>query len=205
MSDLQCPARIFVARHGEAAYESPLLSDAGGWLTALGRRQSRQLADSLAGERLARVFTSDLARAVQTGEVVAGQLGTDVVVREGLREFSVGEHAGADMDPDPFAPTFTSWLAGDLDARIAGGESGAEVVARVEAALSEVADSHRGEAVLVVSHGGAICLAVPVLARNLDAAHARELPLPNCGLVALEADADGWVVRSWDGRPVDAR
>ena len=41
MSDLQCPARVFVARHGEAAYESALLSDAGGWLTPLGRLQAR--------------------------------------------------------------------------------------------------------------------------------------------------------------------
>ena len=37
MSDLQCAARVFVARHGEAVYESELLSDAGGWLTPLGR------------------------------------------------------------------------------------------------------------------------------------------------------------------------
>lgn len=37
MTDLQCAARLFVARHGEADYESELLSDAGGWLTARSR------------------------------------------------------------------------------------------------------------------------------------------------------------------------
>ena len=204
MSDLQCAARIFVARHGEADYESPLLSDAGGWLTPLGRMQSRDLAEDLAGERIARVWTSDMSRAVQTGEVVAARLGVDVVVRRGLREFGVGDHAGtaADAVPDPFAETFASWLAGDLDARIAGGESGREVVDRFAAVLSEIADTHRGESVLVVSHGGAICLAVPCLVRNLDPAHARDLPLPNSAVVALEADADGWVARSWNGEPL---
>ena len=30
----------------------------------------------------------------------------------------------------------------------------------------------------------------------------RELPLPDCGVVALEGDADGWVVRSWAGTPL---
>jgi probable phosphoglycerate mutase len=199
MSDLQCAARIFVARHGEADYESPLLSDAGGWLTRRGREQSRALGESLTGERIARVWTSDMARAVQTGEIVAGRLGTDVVVRGGLREFGVGDAAGTTGDPDPFAATFAAWLEGDLAARIPGGESGREVAERYEAVLDEIADSHRGESVLVVSHGGVMCLALSVLARNLAPDHARELPMPNCGVVALEADADGWVARSWAG------
>ena len=202
MGDLQCAARIFVARHGEADYESELLSDAGGWLSPLGRQQSRELADRVEGERIARVWTSDLSRAVQTGEIVAARTGVDVTVRTGLREFGVGDAAGTTGDPDPFASTFAAWLGGDLSARIPGGESGLEVVARYEAVLEEVADAHRGESVLVVSHGGVMCLVLPLLARNLAPDHTRDLPLPNCGVVALEADADGWVARSWAGRPL---
>ena len=202
MGDLQCAARVFVARHGEAAYESELLSDAGGWLTTLGRDQARALAQSMAGERIARVWTSDMARAVQTGEIVAGGLGVDVVVRKGLREFGVGHAAGTNGDPDPFAATFAAWLDGDLTARIPGAESGTEVVERYEAVLDEIADQHRGEAVLVISHGGVMCLALSALARNLTPSHSRDVPLPNCGVVAVEADADGWVARSWVGTPL---
>lgn len=199
MADLQCAARVFVARHGEAAYENELLSDAGGWLTPLGRQQARDLAESLAGERVARVWTSDMARAVQTGEIVAGRLGVDVVVRTGLREFGVGAATGSTGDPDPFASTFSAWLDGDLAARIPGAESGEEVVERYAAVLAEIADEHRGEAALVVGHGGAMCLALSALARNLAMSHSRDLPLPPCGVVALAADADGWVARSWAG------
>lgn len=199
MADLQCAARVLVARHGEAAYESELLSDAGGWLTPLGRAQARELAESLRGQRVARVWTSDMARAVQTGEIVAGVLGTDVVVRTGLREFGVGDARGTTGVPDPFAATFAAWLDGDLAARVPGGESGEEVVTRYRAVLEEVADSHRGEAALVVSHGGVMCLALSALALNLAPSHARDLPMPHCGLVAMEADADGWVARSWVG------
>lgn len=202
MSDLQCAARVFVARHGEADYESDLLSDAGGWLTPLGREQARGLAESMAGERIARVWTSDMARAVQTGEIVAARLGTDVVVRTGLREFGVGDAAGTTGEPDPFAQTFASWLDGDLTARIPGAESGHDVVERYRAVLDEIADSHRGESVLVVSHGGVMCMALSALARNLSLSHSRDLPMPHCGVVAAEADADGWVARSWAGRPV---
>jgi probable phosphoglycerate mutase len=202
MGDLQCAARVFVARHGEAVYESELLSDAGGWLSPLGRDQARALAESMAGERIARVWTSDMARAVQTGEIVAARLGVDVMVRTGLREFGVGHAAGTNGDPDPFAETFSAWLDGDLTARIPGAESGAEVVERYEAVLDEIADQHRGEAVLVISHGGVMCTALSALARNLALSHSRGLPLPNCGVVAVEADADGWIARSWAGRPV---
>lgn len=202
MGDLQCAARVFVARHGEALYESELLSDAGGWLSPVGRDQARALAESMAGERIAGVWTSDMARAVQTAEIVAGRLDVDVVVRKGLREFGVGHAAGTTGDPDPFAATFAAWLDGDLTARIPGAESGAEVVERYEAVLDEIADQHRGEAVLVISHGGVMCVALSALARNLAPSHSRDLPLPTCGIVAMEVDADGWVARSWVGRPL---
>ena len=202
MTDLQCAARVFVARHGEALYESELLSDAGGWLSPLGRRQAKDLAATLAPERITRVWASDMARAVQTAEIVAGVLGVDVVVRTGLREFGVGSAAGTTGVPDPFATTFASWLDGDLAARIPGGESGGDVVERCTAVLDEIADEHRGESVLVVSHGGVMCMVLAALARNLRPAHGRERPMPHCGVVSLEADADGWTCRSWAGTPL---
>ena len=203
MTDLQCAARVFVARHGEALYESELLSDAGGWLSPQGRRQATELAATLGPERIARVWVSDMSRAVQTAEIVAGILGVDVVVRRGLREFGVGDAAGTTGDPDPFAATFAAWLDGDLAARIPGGESGEEVVGRYAAVLDEVADEHRGESALVVSHGGVMSMALSVVARNLAASHGKERPMPTCGVVALEADADGWICRSWAGTPVE--
>ena len=89
---------------------------------------------------------------------------------QGRREQAsgVGDAAGTTGDPDPFASTFAAWLDGDLSARIPGGESGVEVVARYREVLDEVADAHRGESVLVVSHGGVMCLALAVLAAAMD-------------------------------------
>ena len=65
-------------------------------------------------------------------------LGVDVVVRQGLREYGASVYTG---DPEGFE---------DVEARMRG-------------VLQEVADEHRGEAVLVVSHAGAILAAVPPL------------------------------------------
>lgn len=197
MSSLHCPARVLVARHGEAEYETDVCSDDGGSLTPLGRKQARELAASLAGERVARVWTSPLSRAVQTAEIAAAALGVDVVVREGLREYGVGALAGTSMsDKEYFQGVFRAWVDGDDEAAIPGGERVRDVVARVRAVLEEVADEHRGEAALVVSHGGAILATLPQLA-GLPRSRGAGVTLPNGGILGLEADADGWrLVRS---------
>jgi len=125
-----------------------------------------------------------------------------VTVREGLREFSVGSHAGQPAEPDPFRPVFDDWLDGRLGAQIPGGETGDQVVERMRDVLLEAADRHRGEAVLVVSHGGAVCTAVPNLARNIHRRFPVGHPLGNCAVVELAIDADGWVARRWAGEDV---
>lgn len=188
---------MFVARHGEAEYESDLISDDGGSLTRLGRSQARDLAESLSGERVARVWTSPMSRAVQTAEIVAARLGVDVVVREGLREYGVGAWAGTDVDERAvMGAVFEAWMGGDADATVPEGERIADLVARVAGAVEEAADQHRGEAILVISHGGAILGAVPALV-GLPAAAVRDVTLRNCGVLELAVDADGWRLVRW--------
>lgn len=189
MTALQCATTMVVARHGEAEYEAPTWAEEGGSLTHRGRRQAVELAESLATRRVAHVWTSTLARAVQTGEIVAAKLGVGVTTRLGLREFDMGDHRGVPLEEDPFLETYGRWLAGHLDERVPGAESGREVADRVATVLREIADLHPGETVLVVSHGGAIGVGVPNIAR-MDATQRR---LDNCDTVEVLADADGWV------------
>jgi broad specificity phosphatase PhoE len=76
---------------------------------------------------------------------------------------------------------------------VPGGECGQDIVTRMRAVLHEIADAHRGETVLAVTHGGVLRLAVPALAR-MDVAPRRT---ENCDTVEVEIDADDWVCRSW--------
>jgi 2,3-bisphosphoglycerate-dependent phosphoglycerate mutase len=193
--------RVLVARHAAAEYENDLLTDDGGSLTVAGRAQAMELGDNLEGEGIVHVWTSSLARAVQTAELAATALVCSVTVREGLREFGVGAHAGQPLAPDPLGPTFLKWLDGDLDARIEGGESGNEIAARVAAVLNEVAAAHPGGTVLVLSHGGSMGVGLPALAANLEQDFPKDHPIPNCGVVELEhddeGDGDGWRAVRW--------
>lgn len=194
VSTLQCATSVVLARPGEAKYESSTWTDEGGSLTRLGREQSGALADHLAGRRIAHVWTSTLARAVQTGEIIAATLGVDVSTRSGLREFDVGDFLSVPRAQDPFASTYALWLGGDDTARVPGGESGSEVIARMHETLTEISDIHRGETVLVISHGGALRLAVSALTRMTGIEPAR---LTHCGTVEIEMDSDDWVCRAW--------
>jgi broad specificity phosphatase PhoE len=197
MTALQCATTLVIARHGEAEYEASEWAEEGGSLTIRGRKQAADLAEELASRRIAHVWTSTLARAVQTGEMVAARLGIGVTTRIGLREFDVGVHRGVPLEEDPFVATYTRWMEGHLDERVPGGESGQEIADRFGDVLREIADAHPGETVLVVSHGGAIGLGVPAIAR-MDAP--RRL-LGNCDTVEVLADADGWVCTLYGADP----
>jgi probable phosphoglycerate mutase len=192
VSDLHCPARIVVARHGQTEYETPEMNASGGSLTALGREQARALGERLRPERVAAVVSSELSRAVQTAEIAAGVLGLPVRVREGLHEFPAGDYLGRPFDADFFDPIFSSWLAGDLSPGVPGGETGEQTAGRVLAVLDDVADQFRGETVLVVSHGGVILALWGRIAPGSPLAPVDPEDVPNGASYVFERDADGW-------------
>lgn len=198
MTDRADAATILVARHGDAEYETHHWADEGGSLTEEGRAQAAGLADRLADRHVAHVWTSTYARAVQTAEIVAARLGVKVTTREGLREFSVGSLAGLRAE-DPFADTFRAWIDGDLDRRLPGGETGAELRLRMHHVLHEIAERHRGETVLAISHGGLMRLTLPLILTGEPADPPSRLA--NCAMVELEVDGHQWACLRWPPAP----
>jgi len=80
--------RVFLVRHGIAADAAPGQPDESRPLTAKGRRRFRRTAQAFArlGERVDKLITSPLVRAVQTAEILARALRQDEVgVLEELR------------------------------------------------------------------------------------------------------------------------
>ena len=198
MSDLQCPATLLIARHGDAGYPvHGMVSDNGGWLTDLGRVQVGELAETLLSRRIAAVYSSRMKRAVESADLATARLGVEQFVVDGLQELPVGGLAGiSDRDPRTHQ-VYDAWLRGDLDARCPGAEDGHAVVRRFAKALEEVADTHRGETVLVFTHSGVMSLVIPRLAVNVPNDPAAQRFLPHCAPVEVEVDADGWRVIAW--------
>lgn len=200
MSTLSCPTTVLLARHARAEYVETWFSDEGGWLGAEGRVQAAALAEAMRRRRVARVWSSDTARAVQTAELVAAAVpvtgATPVLTRRTLREVDAGDLHGQPFDIARLHEVTDRWFAGDLAARFPGGESGDDVVRRYIDALAAISDEHRGETVLVVAHQTAASIVLPLLTGEaLPQGRAHELA---CGRFAeVRGDADGWSLVSW--------
>jgi len=152
--------RLLLARHGETEWN--VLGRMQGHtdipLNETGRAQARALAASVAGTGIAAIVTSDLARARETGEIVAAILGLGVPLLEpALRERRFGVFEGLTRD-ECAAQHPEAWQA--WQART-GGPPGCEprelAIARVAEALARLA-AVEGGPLLVVSHGGVMRL-----------------------------------------------
>lgn len=157
---------LWLVRHADA-YDGLSLDGSGTGsnfdpgLSERGVRQAQALADRLSCVGITAVYSSGIRRAVETAGVVAGVIGCEHRVREGLREvgFSFGsspsggrpeERLQALLDALERFRATRSWSAfGDAEPMDA-------VRQRVNAELRAIAASHPGERVAVISHGGAI-------------------------------------------------
>ena len=167
-------SRLLLVRHGESTWnaEHRLQGQADPPLSPLGREQTAALLPFL-DEIPARRLSSDLTRAVQTAELLGlGGAPTD----QRWREIDIGDWAGHTLDElDP--ADVAAWQRGELPPPNA--ETFAELQARVAAAVDEL----RGEAVIVVTHGGCVRAATA----HLTGADPRRLAPPaNASLTVIE-------------------
>ena len=200
--------RVVVVRHGQSEGNV-----AGVWtsartgspLTDLGLEQARGLGWRLVDVAASAVYASPLVRAQQTAAEIGEVLGLPVRTLEGVEEMHVGVHEGAHDDTiGPVALDVFGrwWRDGDLSARFEGGETGHEIASRVRASLEKVVAEHPGETVVVVSHGGAMAVALTEMSDNLGAEFVSQHILANCEAVVVTHDDGTWRCESWAGIPL---
>jgi broad specificity phosphatase PhoE len=177
---------LILARHGETDWnrENRFQGHADPPLNAAGRAQSVELAEALADEPIARVYTSPLRRARETAELVAERLGVEVEPLEALCEIDVGSWMGLTRDEvaERFPEGYASWLE-RAPHGFEDGETYEELAARVLPALRTLAEVHPSATLLVVTHGGPSRV-VQAHAAGIDYAEARrrETVLANCAV-----------------------
>jgi broad specificity phosphatase PhoE len=183
---------LLLVRHGETDWnrEGRWQGHSDTHLNELGREQAARLAGEVDG--VDAIYSSDLARARETADVIARRLGLDVRVDERLRERSFGAWEGktAPEIEAEFRDAHARWLAGEGPGAD-DAEPFAEFGARVQGFVRDVLARHPGETVLVVAHGGSIRV-IHALAGGLDYVRDhRSIPrVPNC-TVAKYAARDG--------------
>lgn len=152
------PTKICVTRHGETDWNIAQILQ--GWidvpLNETGRRQARELAQSLADAGFSAIVSSPLRRALETAEIIAETWRLPPpVLHEGLKERYFGEVQGM---PKSALSVSHPGLHREIErrnpaARFDDGESLDHFADRVLGALVDIGHTHRGTRVLAITHG----------------------------------------------------
>ena len=200
------PTRVFLLRHGQTAWnvELRLQGQLDVALDAVGQRQVAQLAQALAGEELAAIYSSDLQRAHDTALALAslsGVPGLRVTKDVALRERGFGRLEGltyAEVE-ELWPDDALRWRRREPDFGPGGGETLRVFYERSVAAVTRLAQPHAGQTIAVVAHGGVLdCLYRS--ASGIDLGAARTWQLANATVNRLLFTGERFVVVGWDDR-----
>jgi broad specificity phosphatase PhoE len=130
-----------------------------------GREQAERVAESLATEKIAAIFSSDLKRAWDTASIIGRKLGLEPRVDLRLRELHFGDWEGLTR-AEISARHPIDWQAWEAGSAITppSGESIDSLTERLSACLRDVRQYSADEALILVGHRGTfralICLAL---------------------------------------------
>ena len=189
---------VFVIRHAQTAWnlERRFQGQLDVPLSAEGETQAASVADWLNSQHLhfASIYTSDLLRARQTAGPIGERLELEPRPVEALREIHAGEWQGLlTVEIEQRYPgQMVRWHREPHQFRIPGGETIPEVQARVVTWYGEAIRAHRGESIVVVSHGLAIrTLLVALNGWDLaDADAMKAAAMGNTGVAVILSDHD---------------
>lgn len=173
--------RIALVRHGETDWNRAhrVQGHTNIPLNDEGRLQARRTAETLRTQRWDAVYSSPLARAGETAQIIADTVGlaAPTIVDE-LIERAYGEAEGL--------------TRAELDARypsdVLGREPRADAAARAVRALTSIAREHPGGDVLVVSHGGLIRAVLTHLAPADGDHHTEPIPTGSAHSLVFKDD-----------------
>ena len=185
--------RLHLVRHGETAYnrDGLGLGRADPALTDRGLRQTAAAVEQLAGEPVDRILTSPLTRAATIARGLAERTGAPLSVREELTEMDVGEteHLPFREMGERFPGFIEAWRAPDpSDVVMPGGESLAQVAARLEPLVAELLTLPDDIAAVVVSHNFVLRLLIcRLLGLEIAAFRAFSVDLASISTLSLRA------------------
>lgn len=194
--------RLLLVRHGETE-----LNREGRWqgsrsdppLNAAGAEQSRVVAAALAELPVRALYASALRRARETAAAIGGVLGLETRIEPDLREMDHGDWEGLTRGEilARWPLEFAAFESDPVHVRRPGGDSYGDLAARIWPLLEALADRHRGEQIVIVSHGGPIRL---ILSRILEVplTERERFGVTNARWFAVESSGTAWRMAAGD-------
>jgi len=195
---------LLLVRHGESAaakVDEPFaMVDGQGdpELHPEGRVQAAKLAERLADEPIDAIYVTTLRRTVETAAPLAAARGIQPQVEPDLREVHLGEWEGGGVfrknitERHPIAVRMIEEQRWDV---IPGAEPADAFSARVRDAINRLAEKHRDQTVVVVTHGGVIGQILS------DATGSRPFAFggaDNASISHLVVTGDRWILRRYN-------
>lgn len=195
------PTRLIALRHGRTAWnaETRIQGQLDAPLDDVGRWQARRLAEALAGEPIAAIYSSDLQRALHTAQALAHSTGAPLHTDVRLRERGFGRFEGrtyAEIEAT-WPDDALRWRKREVDFQPGGGEALTPFFARCVSTVCELAAAHPGQNIAIVAHGGVLdCLYRAAVGVDLNAP--RSWLLGNASINRLLFNGEGLGLVGWN-------
>ncbi len=153
------PTRVLFVRHGKTPTTGAVLPGRapGLHLADEGVRQAEAAAERIAGlKKVDAVYASPLERTRETAAPIGKALGLRVKVDKGLLEADFGDWTGAELKELRKLREWKAVQGAPSAFRFPGGESFAEMQARIVGATRRLVAAHPGGTIVLVSHADPI-------------------------------------------------
>jgi probable phosphoglycerate mutase len=182
---------IYILRHAETDFNAKGIIQGSGVdssINEIGRKQAAAFFEKYQHIPFQLIYTSALQRTHQTVEgFIKKNLPHQITAH--LNEINWGKHEGKVSTPTSileYNGLISAWQNGDFEARVEGGESAAELMARLEIFWAEITQRPE-ELILVCTHGRTLrCLLCLIHHQNPD--QMENYLHANTGLMLVEYD-----------------
>jgi len=186
--------RLFLVRHGQSEWNAAgrIQGQIDIQLDETGCRQAELIADRLAAEPVAAVYSSPLLRAKSTAEAIADRFHLPVQLDPRLMEYDFGVISGSTWkDVEENHPEFASrWLEDPWAVPVVDSEGRVNFAARVMSAVQDILVQHPTEQVVLVAHGGTFGVYLTaMLGMDLNRRHPFHFGNTSLSLVEVRDDA----------------
>lgn len=194
---------FYIVRHGQTTWnvEGLMQGHTDSPLTEKGEQQAKETAEKLKHITFDLVFSSDLLRAKRTAEIISLERQLAVETTDLLRERSFGIYEGQPYEAVHVYDELLEKLGEDERHTFShnGVENEASFIGRILTFFREIAVTHPGKIILVVSHGGVIRSILLHLGMATWKADMSNIHVENASYLKLLSDGINFEVKELEG------
>ena len=151
--------KVFLVRHGETTWNAigKIQGTSDTPLSKLGKWQARQMAKMLAQKKINAIYSSPLARALDTAKEITKSHGLEIIVKKELKEIDYGmfEKKTFDEIEKKHAALWEQRRKNKYNFKPKGGESFEEMdKKRIQPFVREMKKKHNSETIAIIAHSG---------------------------------------------------